>query len=68
MAIKSNSPFLSIRSVADHLDVSIKTVRRWITRGELSAFKVGRQWRIDPEDLERFLWRRRRTPCETGGQ
>ena len=58
---------LSIRAVADHLDVSIKTVRRWIARGDLFAFKVGGQWRIDPDDLERFLWRQRRSMPATGG-
>ena len=58
---------LSIRAVADHLDVSTKTIRRWIDRGELLAFKVGSQWRIHPEDLERFLWRQRRSMPATGG-
>ena len=68
MAVKSNSPFLSIRGVAEHLDVSIKTVRRWIARGELTAFKVGSQWRIDTDDLERFLWRQRRAAPGTDDQ
>ena len=59
---------LSIRAVADHLDVSIKTIRRWIKCGDLLAFKVGGQWRIDPDDLERFLWRHRRSMPGTGGR
>jgi len=68
MAANSNPPLLSIRAVADHLDVSIKTVRRWIERGDLAAFKVGHQWRIDPEDLDRFLWQQRRGVAGTGVQ
>lgn len=67
MAQQSNK-MLSIRTVADHLDVSIKTIRRWIKRGDLLAFKVGSQWRIDPDDLERFLWHQRRSMPGTGGR
>jgi len=66
MILNSAPPLLSIRAVADHLDVSIKTVRRWIERGDLAAFKVGHQWRIDPEDLDRFLWQQRRRTSGTG--
>ena len=58
---------LSIRAVADRLDVSTKTIRRWIDRGDLLAFKLGGQWRIDPDDLGRFLWRQRRSMPGTGG-
>jgi len=66
MASETSNKLLSIRAVADHLDVSIKTVRRWIERGDLAAFKVGHQWRIDPEDLDRFLWQQRRRTSGTG--
>ena len=65
--ISQDRKMLSIRAVADHLDVSIKTIRRWIDRGDLLAFKLGGQWRIDPDDLERFLWRQRRSMPGTGG-
>jgi len=64
VARSTTPPLRSIRAVADHLDVSTKTVRRWIDRGELSDFKVGSQWRIHPDDLEHFLWQQRR--CSPG--
>ena len=65
--IPQDRKMLSIRAVADHLDVSTKTIRRWIDRGGLPAFKLGGRWRIDPDDLERFLWRQRRSMPGTGG-
>jgi excisionase family DNA binding protein len=37
------------------LDVCEKTVRRFITRGELHAYRIGRQLRISEEELLRFL-------------
>ena len=42
---------LTIPEVAAHLKISTKTVRRWIERGELHAYRVGRQLRIAEEDL-----------------
>ena len=58
----------TISEVATHLGVSTKTVRRWIHSGELAAFQVGRQWRIAPDDLDRFLWQRRCTGPGRGVQ
>jgi excisionase family DNA binding protein len=49
---------LTIRDVADLLQISTKTVRRLIARGELPAHRLGRQWRIAPAELERFLRRK----------
>ena len=46
---------LTIQDVADHCQVAIKTVRRWIEGKELAAFRLGRQWRISDKDLKHFL-------------
>ena len=46
---------LPIREVAEYCAVSDKTVRRWIDSKQLRAHRLGRQWRIVPEDLELFL-------------
>ncbi len=50
---------LSIADVARRCQVSEKTVRRWIDAGDLVAYRLGRQWRIDPADLKYFLKSRR---------
>jgi len=47
--------FLSIKDAAEFLGFSTKTIGRWIKAGELSAHQLGRQWRISPEDINRFL-------------
>jgi excisionase family DNA binding protein len=54
----------SIREVAELFGVSEKSIRRWIETGQLGAHRLGRQWRIAPEEIERFLatrsiWQRR---------
>ena len=47
---------LNIPAVADRLDVSVPTVRRLIRRGELPALRAGSQIRIDPYELEAWLF------------
>ena len=53
--IDPGAPLLDIPAVARRLDVCVKTVRRFIARGELRAHRIGRQLRICEEELLRFL-------------
>ncbi len=46
--------------VAGLLQVSTKTVRRWIERQELCTHRLGRQLRVAEEDLATFLGQRRK--------
>lgn len=48
-------PLLNIPAVAAICGVSEKTVRRWIKALELTAAKLGNQWRIRPRDLDDFI-------------
>ena len=50
---------LTIEQAAEHLQVSSKTVRRWIDTGDLIAHRFGRQWRISAADLQTFIRMRR---------
>ncbi len=51
----SEEQMLSLEEVAERLQVSGQTVRRWIKSGRLVAYKPGLGWRIRPSDLEAFL-------------
>ena len=51
----SEERLLSLEDVADRLQVSDQSVRRWIKAGKLAAYKPGLEWRISPSDLEDFL-------------
>ena len=46
---------LTPEQVAKRLQVTERTVYGWLRRGGLPALKLGRLWRIRPEDLEAFL-------------
>ena len=56
--------FLSLEDVAERLQVSDRTVRRWVKDGKLAAYKPGREWRIRPSDFEEFLETRKVRPTE----
>jgi excisionase family DNA binding protein len=47
-----NNNYFTIEYVAKWLKVSEITVRRWISAGNLKAVKMGKQWRISPDELK----------------
>lgn len=58
-----DKPYLTVDEIAEMLQVSIDTVRNWINRKKdpLPAFKLGREWRVERADLERFIQERKNT-------
>ena len=46
---------LTPTNVADRLQVNERTVTLWLRKGHLRGFKVGKEWRISPDDLQAFL-------------
>ena len=44
---------LSVYEVAEQLGVHFRTIIRWIKEGKLKGVKVGKQWKISKEELER---------------
>jgi excisionase family DNA binding protein len=54
------TPLLTINEVARQENVSPRTVRRQIARGDLPYYRIGRAIRISPDDLSAYLKRVRR--------
>jgi excisionase family DNA binding protein len=54
-----NTRFFTVAAVAAFLDVSVRTVRRWIKRGHLVAHHFGAAVRIAESDLNAFIARQR---------
>ena len=53
--IARSSKFFTIAEVAECLNFSTRTVRRWIERGELVSHRFGAAVRIAETDLRAFL-------------
>ncbi len=57
--LRQTQQFYMVAQIAEILDVSQRTVRRWIDSGELIAHRLGRNLRISGGDFDTFLIRRR---------
>ena len=57
--LRQTQQFYTVAQIGEILDVSQRTVRRWIDSGELIAHRLGRNLRISGGDFDTFLIRRR---------
>lgn len=46
---------LTQQQTADHLQVSVRTVRSWIATGRLPGYRVGAQIRVKQNDVDALL-------------
>jgi len=46
---------MTVKQVAEKIQVTKRTVYDWIRQGKLQAYRAGRQYRITDEQLEAFL-------------
>ncbi len=53
--MKNIEKLLTPTDVADRLQVNERTVTQWLRKGHLRGFKIGKEWRISPDDLQAFL-------------
>ena len=54
-ATKEADPLLSLRDVADRLNVGLETVRQLALRGEIRFLRVGKIYRFRESWLEQFI-------------
>ena len=47
--------FRTIRDIAEELQISERTVRRWIDAKKLIAHQFGNRWRVSPRDFDTFV-------------
>ena len=57
---------LDVAEVAEYLGVEQTTVQRWCREGSLPCMKIGKEWRIRHQALERFLERSERSESLVG--
>jgi len=59
---RNEETFLSLSETARLINVSERTIHRWIQDGRLPAYKPGRAYRFRMSDIEAFLEERRGVP------
>lgn len=50
-----NKEFYKAEELAEKLQVNIMTIYRYIKAKRLVAYKIGKEYRIDKKEFERFL-------------
>ncbi len=50
---RHENPWFTLEAAAKMLSVSERTLLRWIKSGKLKPSKVGREYRIKPQDLKK---------------
>ena len=58
---KNDVTYLTVEQVAERLQVSTWTVKRWLREGELVGIALGDRagWRVAEDDLARFMDQRK---------
>lgn len=46
---------LTPKDVAELLQISVRTLERWVAEGKLPAIRLGRLIRFDPDDIRKFI-------------
>lgn len=55
MGLDNLPEVLTTKQLSEFLQVSDQTVKRAIKAGKLKAFKVGKDWRIEKEEVIKWL-------------
>jgi excisionase family DNA binding protein len=56
---------LNVKQVQEILHLSERTVFRLIKKKSLRGFKIGREWRFEPQDIDNFIAQQRKEAEET---
>ena len=54
-ATMKDKPFYKAEDLAELLEVNIMTIYRYIKAGRLKAYKLGREFRIEKKEFNKFL-------------
>lgn len=49
------SDFLSVREVAERLDVHPMTIKRWCEKRKLTYYVIGQRKKFKEEDIEKYI-------------
>ncbi|SDF66153.1 helix-turn-helix domain-containing protein [Sporomusa acidovorans] len=51
--------YYTVREIADMLKLTERGIQKWIRDGEIVAYKMGREYRIEEKDFQVFMENRK---------
>lgn len=52
---KKQTEYYTAKELADKLSLNVMTIYRYIDAGKLKAYKIGKEFRIEMSEFERFM-------------
>ena len=53
--MQTSNKFYTAKELADELRVNIMTIYRYIGKKKIKAYKIGKEFRIDQQEFNKFL-------------
>lgn len=50
-----NEPWVSTKEIAEHLGVTMETVRKWIKAGNIPCSRVGKLWKFKKSEVDAWV-------------
>lgn len=47
--------YYTVKEIADLLQLTERGIQQWIRQGKLTAYKMGREYRIEEKDFQAFM-------------
>ncbi|MBU1932428.1 MAG: helix-turn-helix domain-containing protein [Candidatus Omnitrophica bacterium] len=57
---------MTVKDIAEYLDMHPMTIYKFVKEGRIPAFKVGTSWRIKRESIQRWIKEREHSANEGG--
>lgn len=48
-------PWLGTKEIAEHLGVTVVTVRKWISSGNIPCHRVGKLWKFKASEIDSWV-------------
>lgn len=55
ISMKNTDEFYTAEELAENLRVNVMTIYRYIKAGKLNAYKIGKEFRIERVEFQKFL-------------
>jgi putative resolvase len=52
---KEHKEYYTAKELAEKLSLNVMTIYRYIDAGKLKAYKIGKEYRIEQSEFERFM-------------
>jgi len=48
-------PWIGTKEIAEHLGVTVVTVRKWIASGKIPCYRVGKLWKFKASEVDEWI-------------